>query len=602
MVDPLAIAPGDESERDIDRIVSDSGATVVRLVAIATTLGGLFSFLADVLATGTVSRSVAMPIVLLGIVVLVLFRRGRARTATTVYLWGATFICLMAGFLVAGMRTPALVVLPLLAMTGGWLLGNRSGWTIAGTTTAILALIAWLDHQGLLPPPIQKDPWVIFAADVSVICAGALLGGASMARFRREFQHAHDLAGKLAKQVSQLEISEERFSALFHYSPLPTSIVHLDGRIFNVNVAWEMSSGIRREQAIGRRSDEFGVWVHPEQFTVLEEKLRRDGKLYGEQIQYRTVHGPRDCLIFGQKMQIDGEAVFSFTLLDQTDRLLMERSQRELNERLEATIAERTEQLRRAQDSLMQTERLASLGSTVAGIAHELNTPIGNVVTVASTLSEHTNLVVSEVSAGRLKKSELTHFLDTTAQMSELMLRSATRAADLIASYKQVAIDQTSEQRREFSLHTLMHDVLMTLHPQFKHASISVNVTIPETLTCDSFPGPLSQVISNLLLNTVAHAFEGRDHGTVNVEAIEAHGRVILRVQDDGIGMDQATLAHVFDPFFTTKLGRGGSGLGLAISHRIATTVLSGTLTAHSQPEMGTVFELQFLRLAPGRI
>lgn len=602
MADALTITTAAREERDIDRIVSDSGASVVRLVAIATTLGSLLTAVADVTATGTLNRSVVLPIVVVGIVVLVLFRVGKTRAAIALYLWGLTCVCLISGFVVAGMYSPALAGLPLLAMAAGWLLGNRSGGNIALTATATLAIIAALDNLGLLPPPILKNPWVIFVTDITVIWSGAILGGASMARFRAEFQHARELAGKLSKQLAELEVSEERFSALFHSSPLPTTIINETGRIFNVNDAWEDATGIQREQAKGHRGDELGLWAQPDQYPALEAKLLREGALRGEHVKYQTVQGVRDCLVFCQKLQIDGEPMYSVVLLDQTDRLMMERSQRELNERLEATIAERTEQLRQAQDGLMQTERLASLGSTVAGIAHELNTPIGNVVTVASSLGELAHRVVDGVAAGTLKKSELTSFLEATSSMCDLMLRSSTRAADLIASYKQVAIDQTSEQRRQFSLSTVVSDVLMTLKPQFKHSRIDVIVSIPETLTCDSFPGPLSQVVTNLLLNTVKHAFEGRESGTVTISAVESVGRISLTVKDNGIGMDEATLVHVFDPFFTTKLGHGGSGLGLAISHRIATTVLSGTLTAHSQPGMGAEFELQFLRVSTGRV
>jgi signal transduction histidine kinase len=206
------------------------------------------------------------------------------------------------------------------------------------------------------------------------------------------------------------------------------------------------------------------------------------------------------------------------------------------------------------------------------------------------------------VQSGALKRSALDAFFANTKEMSDLIVRSATRAASLITSFKQVAIDQTSERRREFELHSVTEDILSTLRPGLKRTPWLVEVQVTEGLLCDGFPGPLGQILSNLVQNAAIHAFEGLAAGTITIGAEVVGTDVFLTVTDNGNGMDANTLAHIFDPFFTTKLGKGGSGLGLSICRRIAYSVLGGELKVNSTLGQGACFSLRFPRIAPGRI
>jgi signal transduction histidine kinase len=281
----------------------------------------------------------------------------------------------------------------------------------------------------------------------------------------------------------------------------------------------------------------------------------------------------------------------------------------ELNVELESRVEKRTAELQQtltklkgAQEELIHAETLASLGAMVAGISHELNTPIGNSLTVATTLQQRVDEMNAKVQTGALKRSALDAFFVDAKEMSDLIVRSAARASTLIASFKQVAIDQTSERRRKFELHSVTQDILSTLHPGLKRSPWLVEDQVAEGLLCDGFPGPLGQILTNLVQNATVHAFEGRATGKITVGAEIVGSDVFLTVTDNGNGMDANILAHIFDPFFTTKLGKGGSGLGLSICHRIAYSVLGGELKVSSTSGHGACFTLRFPRVAPGRI
>ena len=266
---------------------------------------------------------------------------------------------------------------------------------------------------------------------------------------------------------------------------------------------------------------------------------------------------------------------------------------RDLNEAIQRLSEIRTQ--------LVQQEKLASLGSLVAGVAHELNTPIGNALTTASTLQDASMELKRSIERGDLRKSVLLEFLENNVAMNELITRSCDRAATLISSFKRVAVDQTSEQRRDFELLPLLEDNVNTLKPSFKIARVRLDVDIPAGIQCDSYPGPLGQVIVNLLQNALTHAFSGIDQGVVLVTATVQSQWVEIVVTDNGAGMDTRILARIFDPFFTTRLGQGGSGLGLSVSQNIMVAVLGGKIVANSIPGAGSTFTLSFPMRAPVR-
>ncbi len=284
-----------------------------------------------------------------------------------------------------------------------------------------------------------------------------------------------------------------------------------------------------------------------------------------------------------------------------------------LNQELEERVRQRTlalekanneltqtlNDLRQTQNELVQAEKLAALGRLVAGVAHELNTPIGNGLMAASTMSEASREFGQRMQQ-TIKRSDLESFIGNVIQGAEIASRNLERAAQLVTSFKQVAVDQTSSQRRDFNLKAVIDEILLTLEPTFKHTPYRVECQVPETLVLDSYPGPLGQALTNLITNALQHGFEGRDHGRIEIVASQQNDDWInIGVTDDGYGIPESLIDKIFTPFFTSRLGRGGSGLGLHIVHNLVNNVLGGSIAVESTPGQGSRFLIRIPRIAP---
>lgn len=273
---------------------------------------------------------------------------------------------------------------------------------------------------------------------------------------------------------------------------------------------------------------------------------------------------------------------------------------------LEALEREKDEQrvliakLEQATDQLVQSEKLASLGSLVAGVAHELNSPLGNSLMVASAMAARVDEFARLLGDGALRKQVLLDFVDYCRNAAALLQRNSQRAADLIGNFKAVAVDQTSMRRRRFDLRQAIDEVLSALQPKLKHTGHRVEVDVPTGIELESYPGPIEQIIANLVSNSLLHGFDGVAAGSIRIAAAAtADGLVVLRYADNGVGIGAGDARKVFDPFFTTKLGSGGSGLGLYIVYNLTTGVLGGSVELSSTPGQGVRFEFRLPMVAP---
>jgi PAS domain S-box-containing protein len=256
--------------------------------------------------------------------------------------------------------------------------------------------------------------------------------------------------------------------------------------------------------------------------------------------------------------------------------------------------------LRETQNSLIEAEKLAALGRLVAGVAHEVNNPVGISLTVASSLERKTNLFASEVARGSLKRSSLNDFLETSRDASSQLVANLNRAAELIQSFKQVAADRNYSDQRAFDLGDLTEQVVMSLRPGLRKHNLTLNVDCQPNLTMNSYPGPYGQVLTNLFLNSVAHAFPNGRAGTVDIKVRESgKDNVEILFSDNGIGMSLDVRRRAFDPFFTTRRDQGGTGLGLHIVYSIVTNRLGGRLDLDSEAGGGTRIQIILPRVAP---
>ncbi len=270
----------------------------------------------------------------------------------------------------------------------------------------------------------------------------------------------------------------------------------------------------------------------------------------------------------------------------------LRRSETQLIEK--ANQLERTlDDLRQAEAQLIQTEKMAALGGLVAGVAHEVNTPVGIGVTAASLLVEKTETFVKAYQAGQMKRSTLEKYLETASKTGDTILRNLQRAAELIQSFKQVAVDQSSENRRKFEVNTYLQEVLLQLRPKLKTSQHRIEINSTESVELDSYPGAFSQVITNLIINSLLHAYGEEDAGTISISWTQTEDRLVLTYSDDGCGIPAKHLKKIFEPFFTTKRGRGGSGLGLHIVYNLVTQKLHGTIACDSEIGVGTTFTLR---------
>jgi PAS domain S-box-containing protein len=256
--------------------------------------------------------------------------------------------------------------------------------------------------------------------------------------------------------------------------------------------------------------------------------------------------------------------------------------------------------LRETQNSLIEAEKLAALGRLVAGIAHEVNNPVGISLTVASALERKTAMFASEVERGNLRRSSLNDYLETSRDASSQLVANLNRAAELITSFKQVAADRNYSDQRVFDLGDLTEQVVMSLRPGLRKHNLTLNVDCQPNLSMNSYPGPYGQVLTNLFLNAVAHAFPDGKAGAVDIQ-VRASGKdnVEIIFSDNGVGMSMDVRRRAFDPFFTTRRDQGGTGLGLHIVYSIVTTRLGGRLDLDSEPGGGTRIQMILPRVAP---
>ena len=283
------------------------------------------------------------------------------------------------------------------------------------------------------------------------------------------------------------------------------------------------------------------------------------------------------------------------------------RQVQELNETLEQRVAQRTAELERAlenlkqsQDNLANSEAKATLSTLFASVSHELGTPLGNSKMVASAMAEQTLSMAQDMESGQLKRSALSAFMEQLNDGLALLQRNLERAVELLGDFRQVAADQASEQRRVFDLKLVVQEILHTLSPSLKHKPHQIVVEIADELMMDSQPGPLGQIVINLVNNAYLHAFEGRSNGVLTISARIDGDQVQMCVADNGVGMSPEVKEKLFEPFFSTKIGKGGTGLGMAIVRNLVTKTLGGRISVVSKVGEGTRVDIVLPRVLPG--
>jgi PAS domain S-box-containing protein len=359
----------------------------------------------------------------------------------------------------------------------------------------------------------------------------------------------------------------------------------------------------------GEFPQSLNTWIsllHPDDkgyvLSKMEEYLDKGGeynlefRMKTKNGEYRWIHSRGKIVEWDQ----NGKPIRMLgTHTDITDRKRAEESIRRMNEELERRVAERTIELqeslatlKRAQKQLVESEKMAALGALVSGISHEINTPIGVSVTAASYLELQTQKFMAQYGANALKRSDLDQYVKVAQESTAIMLSNLNRAAHLIKSFKQVAVDRSTEEKRRFNLKDYLEDILLSLRPHLKKTQHTVTVNCPDHLELTSYPGAFSQIISNLIMNSLIHGFEDQEHGTITIDIAVNPLSLHLTYRDNGKGIADEHLPKIFEPFFTTKRSQDNTGLGMHIVYNLVTQQLNGTIACESARGKGATFSI----------
>lgn len=301
------------------------------------------------------------------------------------------------------------------------------------------------------------------------------------------------------------------------------------------------------------------------------------------------------------------------TMLDKIEQQISklkqaEQENRHLTMSLEQKIEQRTDALKTSnqellntlstlhqyQHQIVETEKMASLGQMVAGVAHEVNTPIGLGVTASSLMQDKLTEIQKSFDEKKLTSTQLARFLAESKENLGIIYRNMERAASLISSFKQVAVDQSNENRRQFNMLQLINEVLLSLRPNLKKTQHQLIVECPAGLELDSKPGPVNQILINLIMNSLIHAFEHIEQGEIHIGVEVKDNHCLLTYSDNGAGVPESIKKRIFDPFVTTKRGEGGSGLGLHLVYNLVTQALNGKINLESELGQGVQIQIDF--------
>ncbi len=358
--------------------------------------------------------------------------------------------------------------------------------------------------------------------------------------------------------------------------------------------------GIEPADAIGRTTTDLMSRYGAQKTDENDKRVLEAGRELGfYEEEYRDSSGNMRQWLVNKLPLLDADGGIESIVtvaLDIGERKRGELEMRKAKDAAEAALRN----LRETQNSLIEAEKLAALGRLVAGVAHEVNNPVGISLTVASSLERKTAMFTAEVARGDLKRSSLYEFLETSRDASSQLVANLNRAAELITSFKQVAADRNYSDQRIFDLGDLTEQVVMSLRPGLRKHNLTLTVDCQPNLTMNSYPGPYGQVLTNLFLNAVAHAFPDGRPGAVDIQVRESgKDNVEIIFSDNGCGMSLDVRRRAFDPFFTTRRDQGGTGLGLHIVYSIVTNRLGGRLDLDSAPGGGTRIQIILPRVAP---
>ncbi len=497
-----------------------------------------------------------------------------------------------------------------------------------------LILISFLIAAISLASTIITRPIKILSKETDYIAAGNLEGqihvgssdeiGQLAEKFNNMTRELRLVMQKQEEAMASLAASQEKFAKAFQSSAEVIGIIRLrDGVVLDLSDSFYQLAGLVSEQVLGQSVKGLAVWPKLSDGEALLGKLQDRLDINKLEIVWQDAAGVNLTGLFSARyMEINLEPCMLFIWHDVTEQQIAEHTLQETLDYLEQIVEERTRELtivnkelrttneelsyaldalKKTQNQLIQSEKMAALGGLVAGVAHEINTPVGVAFTAATYVQELQQRYRDIYQSGKMQRQDFEAYQEKIDATVKMIYDNLRRAATLIGSFKQVSIDQSSEERREFDVCKYLNELLVSLHPQIKKSAQQICVDCPAECRVVSYPGALAQIVTNLLMNSLLHGFQPQDPGRIKIGVHLDGKNICVEYSDDGVGMTPEVASHIFDPFFTTKRGQGGTGLGLHIIYNIVTIQLDGEISCHTQLGQGTLFSIRYPVELPGR-
>lgn len=531
--------------------------------------------------------------------------------AVIIMVLGAWLMASATALMFSGIHTSVVIIFPFSIAMAGWILGGRWLTGMAIASIVFLGGVGTAEFLGLFQPTPRANPVVDTVTIVVLIGITSFLAYAARQSLMNSRNRALQLSANLTRQNAEIVERERDLSLLLNNVPAGIASFDADGRLRRCNTQYARSLGLDPQAIVGK------LFVDYLPRNVADQVLPYWTKAsIGTAQNYRRSNlDPLTGLVRWMDVSVHpdfeaGVLIGSFAVfVDVTEKVLAEIEIKALNAELEQRVAHRTAELAQAMDRLQESrdelarsQARATLSVLVASVSHELSTPVGNSLLVASTLMDLSAQLQHQLDTGQLKKSTLLELNSMLANGGQLLVSNLDRAQTLLKNFKQVSADQASEQRRSFDLAEVVSEVVSSVSPSLKNAPHKVVQAIAPGIVMDSYPGPLGQVVINLINNAYLHAFENRTDGVLTISAERQDASVALRFVDNGVGMSPGVLQHLLEPFFSTKVGKGGTGLGMSIVDSLVRKSLGGTLQMQSTLGVGSTFVLLLPLVAPGHV